>query len=42
MLMENFLRSKEYWGLIENETSTIKEGVDNERCMKRRIERTGG
>ena len=27
MLMENFLRSKEYWGLIEDEVPTAVDGV---------------
>jgi hypothetical protein len=27
MLMENFLRSKEYWGLIENGILAVADGV---------------
>ena len=27
MLMENFLRSKEYWGLVESGIPTVAEGV---------------
>jgi hypothetical protein len=27
MLMENFLRSKEYWGLIENGVPAAAEGI---------------
>lgn len=27
MLMENFLRSKEYWGLVENEITLYAEGT---------------
>jgi hypothetical protein len=28
MLMENFLRSKEYWSLVENGVSIAAEGVE--------------
>jgi len=27
MLMENFLRSKEYWGMVENEVPAATEGI---------------
>ena len=32
MLMENFLHSKEYWGMVESGIPTIAEGVYSHRC----------
>ncbi|KAI5337069.1 hypothetical protein L3X38_016338 [Prunus dulcis] len=38
MLMENFLRSKEYWGLVEAGIPTAAEGVDSTEKQKKTIE----
>ena len=38
MLMENFLRSKEYWGLVENEILTTTEGVALINAQKKNID----
>ncbi|KAI5312776.1 hypothetical protein L3X38_041950 [Prunus dulcis] len=38
MLMENFLRSKEYWGLVEAGIPVAAEGVDSTEVQKKTIE----
>ncbi|KAI5316392.1 hypothetical protein L3X38_036099 [Prunus dulcis] len=38
MLMENFLRSKEYWGLVEAGIPAAAEGVDSTEVQKKTIE----
>ncbi|KAM1798886.1 hypothetical protein ACFX12_032911 [Malus domestica] len=38
MLMENFLRSKEYWNLIETGISVVVEGTDLTEGQKKVIE----
>lgn len=38
MLMENFLRSKEYWGLIENGITAAAEGTDLSEEQRKVIE----
>jgi len=38
MLMENFLRSKEYWSLIENGIPAAVEGVELTKGQKKAIE----
>ncbi|KAI5335657.1 hypothetical protein L3X38_025790 [Prunus dulcis] len=38
MLMENFLRSKEYWGLVEAGIPAAAEGVDSTEVLKKTIE----
>ncbi|KAM2527250.1 hypothetical protein TB1_024526 [Malus domestica] len=38
MLMENFLQSKEYWGLIETRVPAVAEGVDPTEVQKKTIE----
>nr|KYP42102.1 Retrovirus-related Pol polyprotein from transposon TNT 1-94 [Cajanus cajan] len=35
MLMENFLRSKEYWGVVENGVSLVAEGVTQTEAQKK-------
>ena len=38
MLMENFLRSKEYWGLVENGVPAVAEGVVLTDAERKHIE----
>ncbi|RVW97634.1 hypothetical protein CK203_027966 [Vitis vinifera] len=38
MLMENFLRSKEYWGLVENGVPAVAEGVVLTDVQRKHIE----
>jgi hypothetical protein len=38
MLMENFLRSKEYWGLIENGILVLPDGVQPTEAQHKLIE----
>jgi len=38
MLMENFLRSKEYWGLVENGIPAAAEGIVLTDAQKKHIE----
>lgn len=38
MLMENFLRSKEYWHLVEAGIRTIAEGVQSTEAQRKLIE----
>jgi len=38
MLMENFLRSKEYWGVVENEVPATTEGVGLTNVQRKHIE----
>ena len=38
MLMENFLRSKEYWGLIKSGIPTAAEGVEPTKGQKKAID----
>ena len=38
MLMENFLRSKEYWGLVENGIPAAAEGIVLTDAQKKNIE----
>jgi hypothetical protein len=38
MLMENFLRSKEYWGLIENGILVLQDGVQPTEAQRKLIE----
>jgi hypothetical protein len=38
MLMENFLRSKEYWGLIENGYVETESGIEQTEMQRKRID----
>ena len=37
MLMENFLRSKEYWSLVETRIPTAAEGVELTKAQRKSI-----
>jgi len=38
MLMENFLRSKEYWGLIKNGYVETESGIEETKMQRKRID----
>ncbi|KAM2928684.1 hypothetical protein COP2_035908 [Malus domestica] len=38
MLMENFLRSKEYWNLVETGITTVAGGADSSDLQKKALE----